>query len=59
MTARRLTHSPRPHLVEVDRKIADFTALRRELGALIESCAGGTVADCRMLQGLLLHDETG
>ena len=40
------------HLVEVDRKIADLTALRRELGALIESCAGGTVADCRILEAL-------
>src|SRR5436190_21513226 len=40
------------HLVEVDRKIADLMALRRELGAVIQSCAGGTVADCRILEAL-------
>lgn len=40
------------HLVAVDRKITELTALRRELGALIESCAGGTVADCRIFEAL-------
>lgn len=40
------------HLCEVDRKIADLTALRRELSALISSCAGGTVADCRIIDAL-------
>jgi Cu(I)-responsive transcriptional regulator len=38
------------HLEEVDRKIADLTALRRELAAAISSCAGGTVAECRILE---------
>ena len=37
------------HLVEVDRKIADLQALRRELATVISSCAGGTVAQCRIL----------
>lgn len=37
------------HLTEVDRKIADLTALRRELADAVESCAGGTVAECRIL----------
>lgn len=40
------------HLREVDRKIADLTALRRELGAVIASCEGGTVAQCRILEAL-------
>jgi Cu(I)-responsive transcriptional regulator len=40
------------HLQEVDRKIADLTALRRELKAVIESCDGGTVADCRIIEAL-------
>lgn len=40
------------HLREVDRKIADLTALRRELGALLASCKGGTVAQCRILDAL-------
>ena len=40
------------HLVEVDRKLADLTALRRELSRLISTCKGGTVADCRILEAL-------
>lgn len=40
------------HLLEVDRKIADLTALRRELKAVIESCDGGTIADCRIVEAL-------
>jgi Cu(I)-responsive transcriptional regulator len=38
------------HLAEIDRKISDLTALRRELAAVISSCAGGTVAECRILE---------
>lgn len=38
------------HLEEIDRKIADLTALRRELAGVIASCAGGTMADCRILE---------
>ena len=40
------------HLVEVDRKIADLQALRRELKAVIDSCNGGTVAECRIIEAL-------
>jgi Cu(I)-responsive transcriptional regulator len=40
------------HLREVDRKIADLTALRRELSAVISSCDGGTVAECRIIEAL-------
>jgi len=40
------------HLVEVDRKIADLQALRRELKAVIDSCDGGTVAECRIIEAL-------
>ncbi|SEI54400.1 transcriptional regulator, MerR family [Sphingobium sp. AP50] len=40
------------HLVEVDRKIADLQALRRELKAVIDSCDGGTVAECRIVEAL-------
>jgi Cu(I)-responsive transcriptional regulator len=40
------------HLVEVDRKIADLQALRRELKAVIDSCDGGTVEDCRIVEAL-------
>ena len=40
------------HLREVDRKLADLTALRRELKAVIDSCDGGTVAQCRIIEAL-------
>jgi Cu(I)-responsive transcriptional regulator len=40
------------HLLEVDRKLADLTALRRELKAVIDSCGGGSVADCRIIEAL-------
>ena len=40
------------HLREVDRKITDLTALRRELKAVINSCDGGTVAECRIIEAL-------
>lgn len=40
------------HLRDVERRIADLEALRRELSALIASCAGGTVAECRILDSL-------
>ena len=40
------------HLVAVERKIADLTALRSELSSLIEQCGRGTMADCRILEAL-------
>lgn len=42
----------RAHLNEVDRKLADLTALRRELKAVISSCSGGSVGDCRIIEAL-------
>ena len=48
------------HLREVDRKIADLSALRRELSTLITSCKGGTVAECRILEALApVVEDTG
>lgn len=38
------------HLVEVERKIADLTALRQQLADAVASCKGGTVAECRILE---------
>ncbi len=40
------------HLREVDRKLADLGALRRELKAVIDSCDGGTIAECRIIEAL-------
>ena len=42
----------RDHLGEVERKIADLTALHRELTALLNSCEGGTVGNCRIIEAL-------
>jgi Cu(I)-responsive transcriptional regulator len=40
------------HLTEVERKIADLTALRRELQHLIGQCRHGTVAECGIIEAL-------
>lgn len=40
------------HLDEIDRKIADLTALRVELSGLLRSCKGGTIAKCRIIDTL-------
>ncbi|MCW3476382.1 MerR family transcriptional regulator [Limobrevibacterium gyesilva] len=42
----------RTHLGEVERKIADLQALRRELADIIDRCGHGTVADCRIIEAL-------
>lgn len=42
----------RTHLDAVERKIADLQALQRELGRLVEQCAHGTIADCRIIEAL-------
>lgn len=42
----------REHLAEVERKIADLSALRRELRDLIGRCGHGTVAECRIIEAL-------
>jgi len=42
----------REHLDEVDRKIADLQALRRELDFLIGQCRRGKVAECRIIEAL-------
>lgn len=42
----------REHLAEVDRKIADLQALRRELNSLIGQCGCGTVSECRIVEAL-------
>lgn len=48
----------RDHLAAVDRKIADLTALRRKLAAIVESCAGGDIATCTILDALAPVDSS-
>lgn len=40
------------HLREVEAKIADLKVLRRELTAMLKSCSGGSVAQCRIIEAL-------
>jgi Cu(I)-responsive transcriptional regulator len=40
------------HLAEVERKLADLSALRDELADLIGRCHRGTVAECRIIETL-------
>jgi Cu(I)-responsive transcriptional regulator len=42
----------REHVADVERKIADLTALRRELNSLIGQCRHGTIAECRIIEAL-------
>jgi len=42
----------RQHLADVDRKIADLMALRRELDSIIGQCGCGTIAECRIIEAL-------
>ena len=42
----------RAHLAAVTRKLADLSALRRELETMIGQCRRGTVAECRILEAL-------
>jgi DNA-binding transcriptional MerR regulator len=39
----------RDHVAQIDRKIADLKALRRELNDLLDQCHRGTIADCRII----------
>jgi Cu(I)-responsive transcriptional regulator len=40
------------HLAEIDRKIADLQALRRELDSIIACCRAETIAECRIIEAL-------
>jgi Cu(I)-responsive transcriptional regulator len=42
----------REHLCEIERKIADLAALRRELKGIIEQCGHGTIEECRIIEAL-------
>ena len=42
----------RLHLAEVERKLADLRALRAELRQMVDQCRHGTIAECRIIEGL-------
>lgn len=40
------------HVQEIERKIADLTALGQELKSLLDCCGRKTISDCRILEAL-------
>lgn len=42
----------RQHVSEIDRKIADLRALRRELQEMLDQCSQETVSTCRIIESL-------
>ena len=49
----------REHLADVDRKLADLKALRRELDSVIRQCNCGTIADCKIIEALAPSRKAG
>lgn len=47
----------RERLAEVNNRIRLLTNLKTELEHMISACAGGDVADCRIVQALSDHDN--
>ena len=47
----------RRHLAEVERRIAQLTALRTELQRMVTECSHGRVGECRVIQVLGDHGE--
>ncbi len=43
------------HLVTIEARIAQLEALRKELGRIVRSCAGGRAATCRVIEALADH----
>lgn len=39
-------------LVEIERKLADLTSLRDELGQMLRSCQADTIGDCQIIESL-------
>ncbi len=42
----------RQHVSEIDRKIADLRALRRELQEMLDQCSQETISTCRIIESL-------
>lgn len=47
------------HLDEIDRKVAELTAMRETLSVLVQSCAGDNRPDCPILTDLARADLAG
>jgi Cu(I)-responsive transcriptional regulator len=49
----------RKHLAEVEQRLAQLMALKTELKRIVRSCAGGTAAQCRVIEALADHAHCG
>ncbi len=45
------------HLTEIDEKIGKLQAMREELARMVEACAGGLIAECRVIDVLADHGK--
>jgi len=45
----------RAQLVDVQRRLARLQALKQELDRMVKQCAGGSIADCRVIEVLGDH----
>jgi MerR, DNA binding len=42
----------RRHVADIDRRIAQLAALRRELRSSLDACGHGKVGECRVIEAL-------
>jgi Cu(I)-responsive transcriptional regulator len=54
-TSRDVKRLALKHVAELDRKIAEMTAIRNTIAALVERCDGDDQPDCPILDGLGVH----
>ncbi|MCE4226296.1 helix-turn-helix domain-containing protein [Methylobacterium sp. C25] len=47
----------RRHLADIDDRLARLTTLRTEIQAMVEQCARGSIAHCRVIEVLADHEE--
>lgn len=47
------------HLAEIERKIAQLTALRAELKRMVDECRHGRICECRVIEVLADHGQCG
>jgi DNA-binding transcriptional MerR regulator len=47
------------HVANIDTKIIHLTALRRELQHMLDCCAGGRVAECRVIEAITAQPTGG
>lgn len=49
----------RKHLVEVEERLTQLSALKAELSRIVRSCAGGNASQCQVIEALADHAQCG